>query len=82
MDILSDEKNACMGSLFTILTMCLLKLEQSKSKNAICDALANPLIENIKLRFSSQLGDQKIVMAACVDPCFKLTWLNVDKHEH
>ena len=81
LDILQGEKNAYMGSLLPTLTMCLRKLEKSKSKNAICDALANPLIENIKLRFSSQLGDQKMVMAACINPCFKLTWLNVDKHE-
>ena len=76
LDLIQLEAHAYAGNLLPTITMRLLKLDKLKSSNNVSFELANAMINGVKARFDAQMHDSKLIMAACLHPEFKMTWVS------
>ncbi len=79
LDYLQGEKYMYLGYLVPTIKSLMRLLSERKEEVLVCKPLATALLHGVKNRFSSQLEDRQMIVAAVYLPVFKLDWLHDDR---
>ncbi len=82
LDILQGERDIYMGILLPTITLLQKKLQGRASTADICKPLASALVEGLSIRFTDQMRDKRLIMAAICLPAFKLHWIDNEEEKH
>ncbi len=78
LDYLQGEKFMYLGYLVPTIKSLMRLLGERHDQVLTCKPLARALLKGVRERFSSQLEDKQMIVAAIYLPVFKLDWLHAD----
>ena len=79
LDYLQGEKYMYLGYLLPTIKSLMRLLRERQEQVVVCKPLAEALLKGVEERFSSQLVDKQMIIAATYLPVFKLDWLHDDQ---